>query len=75
VPFFYKTMFEKNKIYKHKNCLDVVFKVNKILEETNDRTSLLGLWLNKHYSLMIICDDVIDIQKEDIEKWEEFVVE
>jgi hypothetical protein len=68
-------MFEKNKIYKHKNCLDVVFKVNKILEETNDRTSLLGLWLNKHYSLMIICDDVIDIQKEDIEKWEEFVVE
>jgi len=68
-------MFEKNKIYKHKNCLDVVFKVSKIIGETNEVISLSGLWLNKHYSLMIICDDIVDIQREDIEKWEEFVVE
>jgi hypothetical protein len=64
-------MFKIGCIYKHINCLDVCFKIQTIQEKENGDLRLLGLWLNQHYDMLIICDDDITITKDRIHQWKE----
>jgi hypothetical protein len=67
-------MFEINKVYKNKNCLDIVFEVQTIetrrSEDSDSPTHILyGRWLNRHYDLMLICDETIIIPPQKLKDW------
>jgi hypothetical protein len=67
-------MFEINKVYKNKNCFDIVFEVRTIVTERSENSPdpthiLYGFWLNRHYDLMHICDETITIPPQKLKDW------
>lgn len=68
-------MFEKNKLYKHVNCLDICFRPQEINQQENGSFLLKGLWLNQHYDMLVICSDEIVITQNNIHQWRELNVE
>lgn len=64
-------MFKISSVYKHVNCLDVCFRVDNIKYEENGNVELKGLWLNQHYDMIPICEDVIVITKDRIKQWKQ----
>lgn len=70
-------MFQENKLYKNRNCFDIVFHVEKIERRISENSGiddyiLTGKWLNRHYSLMFICDETIVIPATKLDHWVEF---
>ena len=64
-------MFSTEKIYKNRNCLDIVFLVKETIKKENG-FELEGEWLNRHYDLMYICDETIFVPNEKLEQWTEY---
>jgi hypothetical protein len=64
-------MFKISSIYKHVNCLDICFKIHSIKQEENGDIELKGLWLNQHYDMIPICEDVIVVTKDRVRQWKE----
>ena len=70
-------MFQTNKIYKHRSCLDIVFLVDKIERKKSEHSPtddyvLEGKWLNRHYDLIYICDETLTIPATKLDQWVEF---
>lgn len=64
-------MFKIDKIYKNRNCIDIVFLIKQIKKEENG-FQLYGEWLNRHYDLILICEETIFIPNEKVEQWAEY---
>jgi len=67
-------MFKVGLIYKHNSCLDICFRVETVEEKENGDVWLLGLWLNQHYDMLVICSDDIIVTKDRIQQWRELNV-
>jgi hypothetical protein len=64
-------MFKLGSVYKHINCLDICFRVDEINPKENGDIGLKGLWLNQHYDMLVICEDVIVVTEDRIKQWKE----
>lgn len=64
-------MFKIGSVYKHNSCLDICFRVDIVQEKENGDVRLLGLWLNSHYDMLVICSDDITVTKDRIHQWKE----
>lgn len=68
-----KTM-ETNKLYKHIRNTEVAFKPNDIKQETDGSLTVRGVWwniVNLPTSMHTIEKDVISINKDAIQEWQE----
>jgi hypothetical protein len=54
--------------------LDICFRIETVEEKENGDVRLLGLWLNQHYDMLVICGDDITIAKDRIHQWRELNV-
>jgi len=64
-------MFKLGSVYKHRNCLDICFRVDEINIKENGDYNLKGLWLNQHYDMLVICSDDIVVTKNRLAQWRE----
>lgn len=67
-------MFKKNKVYKHKNNIDVAFYVTGVLDMHLDGTFVNGRWMRitpmgKFHDLN--AHDSITVQDKDFDNWAE----
>lgn len=64
-----KAFFEKNRFYRHRNCLDIDIHVLNLINENQDSIDLYVAYWNRHLNGHQGKPEFVTVQKKDLGKW------